>query len=273
MNKALPTQVAHADYEEHMFCGRKLFADLQGRTTFVALIARALGMRRTLSADELGVLDDLAVITTVADPRIWPLKLIRVISSYGSIYPAWAAAHLCLERAMIGPDACGRAATVFVSLRAPLEHASDAAIDEELERRFPSMLPPVGFGVPFRTGDERVIAVRAALKARGRTDLPYWKFFERLSARFLVRRNFVPNIGAAFSAAALDLGFDAAAISPLATALVEAAFVPNAVEGRAQSPEVLRTLPPSQVEYRGKEPRSSPRALAAGNMLREQRRK
>lgn len=272
MNKALPTQVAHADYEEHMFCGRKLFAELQGRTTFVALIARSLGMQRTLTADELGVLDDLAVITTVADPRIWPLKLIRVISSYGSIYPAWAAAHLCLDRAMIGPDACGRAATVFVSLRAQLEGASDTAIDEELDRRFPSMLPPVGFGVPFRTGDERVGAVRAALASRGRVDLPNWKFFERLAVRFREHRNFVPNIGAAFSAAALDLGFDASAVSPLATALVEAAFVPNAVEGRTQSPEILRTLPPSHVEYRGKEPRTSPRALAAAGS-RDQRRK
>src|SRR5262245_36394504 len=123
----LPTHVAHAYTDDHEFCGAKLYAKLLGRERFVGLIARAIqpAHPHTPSEEALALLDDLAVITTVADPRIWPLKIVRVVSSYGSIYPAWAAANLCLEGARIGPDACGRAASSLVALRTDLDRLDD----------------------------------------------------------------------------------------------------------------------------------------------------
>lgn len=261
----LGTRVAHAYYDDHEFCGKRLYGELVGRERFVGLIARAIDQRLELDEVALSVLDDLAVITTVADPRIWPLKIIRVVSSYGAIYPAWAVANLCLEGARIGPDACGRAGASLVALRSELEALDDTAFAEALDRRFPAMLPPVGFGVPFRDEDERVTAVHASLVAHGRDRLPWWSFFQRVAKVLLARRRFAANIGSAFSSAVLDLGFGAEAIGPLATALVQAAFLANAVEGAAQAPRVLQKLPLEHVAYEGVPARVSPRASAALN--------
>jgi hypothetical protein len=268
---SLATRVAHAFHEDHLYFDRLLYADLLGKMRYTGLLALAVGGRE-LTKDECLLLDDLAVIITVADPRIWPLKLVRVISAYGAIYPAQAAGNLSMEQAWIGNSACGRAATMIEDMRRTLgerEHELPA-IEAEVERRFKSLVPPVGYGVPFRTHDERVVALTKRLGEVGRTHLPNWAFFERLSTVIRAKKNAMPNVGSAFGAACMDLGFSAASVGPLALGLVQNAFLANAIEGAGQAPAILRSLPQSAVEYRGKPPRESPRAEASRSRKRLQ---
>ena len=44
------------------------------------------------------MLDDLAVILSgAADPRIWPLKITRLVGSYGGTIAGFVAGQLCTE--------------------------------------------------------------------------------------------------------------------------------------------------------------------------------
>jgi hypothetical protein len=258
---SLDTRVAHAFWDDHYWFGKMLYAELLGTTGYTGLLARALG--RELDAEGLAMLEDLGLITCVADPRIWPMKIIRLVAAYGNAFTAHAIGNLVMEHAMIGPHACGRSAALLADMQHTLaERSADrSAIEEECVRRFKSMVPPVGFGVPFRPIDERVVAIRRAVKLRGRADLPSWRFFELLSEVLAEKRRFYPNVGSALSAACLDLGFAAEAIGPLALGLVQNTLLANAIEGAEQSPMMLRRLPEAAVGYEGRPPRESPRAL------------
>jgi hypothetical protein len=78
---ALPTRVAHAEWGVNRYFGFPV-PDLLGDETLTGLVALAVGARR-LPAAEREVLDDIAVAMTLADPRIWPLKMTRLVASYG----------------------------------------------------------------------------------------------------------------------------------------------------------------------------------------------
>jgi hypothetical protein len=254
----LETRVAHAFYEEHLYFDRLLFAELLGHESMVGLLAYAV-TGHAFSKDELALIDDLAVIVNVADPRIWPLKLTRIASSYGSFYSAYAAGNLCMERALSGTFACGRAANLLIELKelVALEQ-DDAAIADAVEK-LAGTRPP-GFGVPFRGEDERIAAMRPVIVARRRDQLPYWRLFERVELAMRARRGLRPNVSLPFAAVSLDLGVPRQSVAPFATALAQNAFLANAIEGAAQAPAVLRSLPASAVEYQGRPPRKSPRA-------------
>jgi len=105
MNEHTPvlrTRSAHWGYEEHRYFGHAVFAELRGRESFVGLTALSV-LGRRLSADVCALLDEAAVCLTLADPRIWPLKLTRVVAAYGQAIPAAAAGLLIQEGARIGP--------------------------------------------------------------------------------------------------------------------------------------------------------------------------
>ena len=259
----LVTRVAHAGWDEHGWCGYQLYAELAGEEGFTGMLALAVSGRR-LPPEGRAVLDDIATVVTVADPRIWPLKITRVVAAYGSIYPAYAAGNLALERAMIGFSSCEQAAENLVNLREAVQDPEDAAALEAVVReRYDSKRPPVGFGVPFRPRDERVVALRGCLERRGRTGLPHWRFFELAATVVRGAKRLEPNIGLGLAAACLDLGFRPHEIGVLAMGLVQNAFIGNALEGARQAPAILRKLPDERVRYVGERPRESPRARAA----------
>jgi hypothetical protein len=259
----LPTRVGHAARGENHFFGHAVGRDLAGRETCTGLLALAIGGRQ-LSPDERSVLDDIAVVMTVADPRIWPLKLARVVSSYGSTLPAMAAANLCIERALIGHWTSGTAAALLVRLRESIHGAVDdaAAVRREVESALASGERWMGFGVPFREHDERVAALRRCLEQKGRVKLPYFRLLDTLAGAMLELKGLRPNIGGAVAAACLDLGYAPREISLLSVALGQADYLANAVEGAAQMPAVLRNLPAEVIRYVGPGPRESPRSRA-----------
>jgi hypothetical protein len=229
----------------------------------------AVGGRR-LDPIERALLDDIAAVLTVGDPRVWPLKLVRLTSSYGGCLAAVAAVTVCFEGARVGMPTIGLAAEVLVGLhhrtratRDRGESPDDVALEEECKRLLAAGERLFGFGVPFRKRDERLDMLIERVAAHGRSELPYWRLFTRAGETFRRIRNLEPNVGLGIAAICLDIGFAPAQIGPLTTALGSTDFWANAVEGAEQMPPSLQMLPESSVRYVGPAPRCSPRAIVA----------
>lgn len=260
---SVSTRVAHWGFHEHRYLGYRVFAELLGNETFGGLTALSVCGRR-LSPECCAVLDDAAVALTLADPRIWPLKLTRLVAAYGSTVAAAAAGLTMLEGAQIGPWTSGAAAVVLVELDALIgDRGGDEAFVREAvlayvkDRKF-----LWGFGTPYRSEDERLVAFRRSLEAHGRHRLRHFALLEAVAKTLRELRGWEVNIGAGFAAACLDMGLEPNEIAPLTTSLMQHMFFSNAVEGARQAAECLRKLPDELVSYRGAKHRTSPRALA-----------
>ena len=110
------TRVAHAEWGDNRFYGHSVARDLAGKETWLGLVILGI-LGRRLSEAERAVVDDLGVALTVADPRIWPLKVSRLVSSYGSTLTALAAGALSLEEARIGHWTTGDSARFLCTVR------------------------------------------------------------------------------------------------------------------------------------------------------------
>ncbi len=260
----LSTRVGHAAWGENYYFGHAVNAELAGSESYTGLVALAVGGKR-LSHEDRAVLDDIAVVMTVADARIWPLKMARVIASYGSTLPGVAAANLCIERAMIGHWTSGSAAALLVEIEGAVSGNVDDrdAVAVAARRILESERRLMGFGVPFRECDERVESLRRCLTARAKHTGRYWRLLETLSEVLAELKGLRPNVGAAVGAACLDLGFDPHEVSLLSVALGQTDYLANAREGAQSAPEMLRNLPESMVNYVGRAPRQSPRKVSA----------
>jgi len=240
------TRVAELGFPEHRFRGRAVFADLVGKVSYAELIARAVG-GPSLDGDDVALLDALAAITSVADPRIWPLKLTRIAASYGGMLAGFAAGQLPLEGDRIGPPITKHAAELLVA----------ATESEDLAALIADKSRLVGYGIPFRAYDERFVALRELVEERGRAGRRYWRTQEALSSVVLRVRALPPNIGIGTAALLLDMDFTPFECAAVVHFLNQHVFVANAVEGAQQQTEMLRQLPASNIRYVGKPPRRS----------------
>lgn len=253
--KPIPTRVAALGYPEHRFRGHAVFGELVG-TSYAALVALAVSGRMPDEADA-ELLDLLAAVTTVADPRIWPLKLARVVASYGGCLAGFSAAQLPLEGERIGPPITVHAARMLVELHAALDASRDEAA--AVARGFVAgRARLVGFGIPMRPEDERYLALCAELTRRGRHTGTFYRVHEVLAAAVRAERGLAPNIGIGAAAMLLDLGYSPVEAAAIVHFVNQHVFIANAFEGASQSE--LRALPPEVVRYVGRAPRLSPRA-------------
>lgn len=256
----VPTRVARAGWREHFHYGHRVFAELAGDASYTELIALAVTGRRP-SKEAAAVLDDMAAAMTIAEPRIWPMKVSRLVSSYGRTVPAALAGALCFESELIGPWTTAQTARQLEALSEAVgEDLDDATVAREAKAMLAARGKLVGFGVPFRPADERVAALSACVERRGRADRRYWRLSRALWAALRESKGLEPNISSALAAAGLDLGLSPDELAPLTVALLHHIFWANAVEGAAQRPAVLRRLPDARVDYVGAPPRRSPRA-------------
>jgi hypothetical protein len=257
----IPTQSGHWGWDEHRYFGLRVFEQLAGSESFTSLTALSVLGRRLADAD-CAVLDDIAACLTLADPRIWPLKLTRVVASYGGMTAGAAAGLLIEEEARIGPWTSAKAAELLSDLHPKLtasEAEGEAAVRLYLEQhRF-----VWGFGTPFRERDERLIAFWACLERRGRRQLPYVRTLDAIARIVTPARQIQPNMGMAVAAALLDIGLQVNEVGPLATALMQHMFFAHAIEGARQAPRVLQRLPTESLHYKGPSPRKSLRAEQA----------
>jgi Citrate synthase, C-terminal domain len=259
------THVGHAVFGENKFRGYGINADLAGHDGWASAFSLAIGGPRLDRADS-DVVEDMCVCCLAADPRIWPLKITRLVASYGAVMPAFAAGHLCLEGALVGPDGVGRAAATLAHWYDQL--GDDAEDMEAVRRHVDAMLAQgrvAGFGVVFRGRDERVEAITECVEKRGRESGRHWRLAVAID-RVMVERGKVQLNGAMASAAVLlDLGFSAPQIRLLMATYLDICFYANAMEGAEQKSAVLRALPREAVEYVGRAERLSPRAAAKRN--------
>lgn len=255
------TRVAALGFPEHRFRGHAVFEELVGTETNASLIGLAVGGRR-LTAEETAVLDDMSAVLLVADPRIWPLKLIRIVASHGGILAGYAAGHMVVEGDRIGPPTSRYAAELLVQLRRAVGDRIDdrEAIANAARELIAQRKRLIGYGIPFRPYDERYVALRDRIIARGRAGLPYFGLQEVLSEVVKAERRLPPNIGIGTAAVVLDMGFSPTEAASIIHFINQPVFIANAFEaGTEPSPE-LRLLPALSIAYSGTEPRRSPRA-------------
>jgi len=257
------TRSGHWGWDEHRYFGHAVFEELAGKQSFTGLLALSI-LGRRLSDEEVGVLDDMAGVLTLADPRIWPLKLTRVVASYGAAIPAIAAGLLMEEGARIGPSTTVGAAEVLRDFHATIggrvedeEHVR-AVVDAYLaEHSF-----VWGFGTPYRSRDERLVAFRECMRRRGRDRLPHYRSMDAVAEVIRDARKSEPNIGIALAAVSLDMGLLPSEVGALVTALMQHMFFGHAVEEANAPNPALVELPEEYVRYTGRKPRATPRAAA-----------
>ncbi len=253
---ALRTRVAQARWGDNRFWGYSVLAELAGTTTQWSAISLAVGHRR-LTDREARLLDDVIVCSLAADPRIWPLKVVRLLSAYGNVAPGLVAGVLCTEGGFMGWRAYAPAAT-FLQTIARDAPSSDARIAMLDALRARGDYAP-GFGVAFRRADERATALARCVRSREMDGGRFWTLLQEVDA--LLRPRGAPmNIAAASAAVFLDLGFTPAQLEALGPYLLFPNYLANALEGATQAPSLLRRLPADNLEDRTPPPRRSPRA-------------
>ncbi|MEO8874243.1 MAG: hypothetical protein ABI461_01545 [Polyangiaceae bacterium] len=269
MNNEIRSRVAHHLVGDNRYFGNSI-NDLVGHETYSGMIALALTGRRA-TEEQRQTLDDVAVILTSADPRIWPLKLTRLISSYGSTMAGFTASQLALEGNQIGPWVIGYSAAMLVTLDESVgDTQGDPLVLEERIRDFVARTPRFfGYGVPLRKSDERLDRLETRMRERGRDHLHYWQLHLALAREIMRVKGLPPNVGAGLAAVFLDHGYSPREASTLPMFLHQNVFAANANEAATQAEAGMRTLPAEAIDYVGQPARISPRALAVENAMRK----
>lgn len=261
----IETHVGHASWGDNQVRGFSLLDDLVTKSGFWCTASLALGGPRITAEDE-ALLDAVSTCTYACDPRIWPLKAVRLAAAHGSYTVGLCVGLLATEDSRIGPAVSGRAAQLILDATRSLSAAatpSEATIMPWLERRLATEPYLPGFGVAFRPRDERVDAVARCLEVHGRSEGRCWQVMLVLDDCMRRHKGAPVNLASALGAVCLDLGFVPAQIGPLATLMTTSSYVANAYEGAQQRPAVLQRLAPRVIDYVGPGPRESPRARAA----------
>jgi hypothetical protein len=259
----ISTRVAKHLFGENLYFGHRAIGDLLGEESITGLVAMGVSGRRA-TREQRRVLDDLAVICNSADPRIWPLKLTRLVGSYGGTVAAFCAGQLAVEGERIGYWITGYAAQGLAELRAAVgDRIDDAEAVEAEVRAFVARRGRVtGFGAPLRPSDERMDALRRYVRGTSLERGVHWRLQEALAALVEGKKGIPRNIGLGLAAVMLDLGYTSTEISPLAHFMTENVYVANACEAAAQRSPEMQRVPDEHVEYAGAPRRESPRSLA-----------
>ncbi|HEY1697729.1 MAG TPA: hypothetical protein VGG39_36465 [Polyangiaceae bacterium] len=259
----ISTRVAKHLYGENLYFGHRSLGDLLGTESMTGLVAMGVaGAQPTREQRE--VLDAIAVIVNSADPRIWPLKLTRLVSSYGSVMAGYCAGQLAVEGERIGYWVTGYAAAALAELRTAVGDRidDDAAVDACVRALVARRGRVLGFGVPLRPSDERMDALSAYAQARGLDRGVHWRLMDALAGHLEKDKGVPRNICIGLAAVLLDMGYAPEQTSRLAHFLSQSVFVANACEAATQQSPEMQRLPPEHVEYAGAPRRESPRALA-----------
>ncbi len=252
--KRLATRVGAAVWGDNLFRGRSVGQELAGKVSQWELLALAVG-HESLAAADAPLLDDLITCCVAPDPRIWPLKIVRLLSAFGHVTAGTIAGSYSTEGSPFGWRSCSCSASFLLTME-------DARRRGDLKRALaaPRVDPYPGYGVPFRNEDERVTALRECVRRRGRPGDVYWRLAHEVEGH----PNVPPlNIGGASGALLLDRGFSPEQILGLGPILAHPNYLANAMEGAAQAPAVLRRLPEGSIDDQTAPHRRSPRAMEA----------
>jgi hypothetical protein len=251
----IETRVAHVGHGELQFRGYRVFAELLGKTTTAQMLILGIS-GRLLDVEESHVVDDITTAMSSADPRMWPFKIVRLASAYGTASVGVAAGLLAATGGLFGPSRMRDAAAWLQSVHHKGDLDDDALLTE-LDHGTKA------FGVLYRNKDERYAALLEQARQRKRRELPYTRLCDRIAELGRAHRQIEPHVFLGVAAVALDLGLSLDAIAGLATLLLFHDGLANAVEGAAQAPAVLRQFPLGSLAYRGPGHRTTPSASAS----------
>jgi hypothetical protein len=258
------TRVARCGERDYRFSGWSVFGDLLGRESFLGLVALGLTGRR-LAPEEVALLDDLAVVLTAADPRIWVPKVTRLSASLGSSLAGASCGLLCTIDARIGSSVARESAELLTTVRISVGPEREySLVKERIQAVVADCSQLSGFGVPYRKSDARFIAMMERIKYRGFENHQHCRLVDPLvEAVSDLKPGLAPNVVLSWTAACLDLGFEPGQIAPLIAIMLMIPTVANAFEESVLMSPALRELPFDAIDYRGAPPRPSPRASAA----------
>ncbi|RYE87742.1 MAG: hypothetical protein EOO75_14090 [Myxococcales bacterium] len=261
MTPRTPTRVGHIGDHDNRFCGHAVFGDLARQDDAIDLLALAFG-RHPLSADDRHALRVLCVGLTSPDARVWPLKLTRTMASYGNAYAGFHGAQLATMSTHIGPHTTGTAAHNLVWLRDQLgpEPSPGPRLSEAVARLLARSPRLIGFGVPFRPRDERVLGMRAMLAGHPVERRPFWRLQGLLEAELRERRQLEPNVASVTAALILDVGIAPHRAGVFMAQMMAHVFMAHALESAEEPASPLRELPPEAVDYQGPPPRHTGRS-------------
>jgi hypothetical protein len=260
----IETRVALHVLGDNLYSGHRTLGTLLGRETMTGLMAMAVTGRRP-TTEEREVLDAIAVAMSSADPRIWPLKLTRLVASFGGTLAGYGAAQLAMEGTRIGPWPTGHAAQELVDLRSAIGDRIDdeAAVAREVSAFLEQRPRVVGLGVPLRERDERHVAFCSWIERKGHDRGVHWRLHKAVGEVARARRNVGTNIVFGVAAVLLDLGYSPVQASAVTTFLNQNVFAANAFEAAQQCEPLMQKLPDDCVTYVGAAPRVSPRAASS----------
>ena len=261
---SVTTNAAYAGFEDHQFWGYEVFHELLGRESWGSLLILSITGRR-ISSEEQKIIDDIAVINAMADPRIWPLKITSLVASYGDPVISTMVGSLMLNKAIIGPGTIGTSAELLMLIHDSV--GTDALKNKKiLAEKITEILKTsrlYGFGVAFRPEDERLQNLKKCVAQNNRTHLPYWRLLDAVSEVVFQIKGIKPNIASGTAAVLLDMGFSPSDIKMISVALFQTSFFANAVDGISRNAEVMRCLPKDRIQYVGRALRQSPRFIHA----------
>ena len=260
-DNTIVTKVGRGVHGENYFRGHAALGELAGRADIWSLFSLSVG-GQILSEKESRILDMVAAVLLVPEPRLWIFKVPRMIASYGQTLCGLAAGQLVLEGAIIGPRWTGEAVLALEQIKAQIDPETAEAprvrdvVATHLERQ--GKLP--GYGVPGREVDERSEFIHEWYSNHGFPDGPNWSLYEKVREAVRDLKGLRPNIGAAMAPVWLDLGYSPKQAFYMSNFAVQINSMANAFEGAEQQAEILREVPDVDIEYTGPEPRKSPRA-------------
>lgn len=250
----LITRVGAAAWGDNRFRGNSVNEDLAGRVSHWQLLALAVG-HDSLPPEDAPLLDDLVVCCIAPDPRIWPLKIVRLLSAFGHPTAGTIAGTYSTEGSPFGWRSCASSAEFLVAVaEAHRSRDLSGALQDSHSGPYP------GYGVPFREEDERVVALRKCVEQRDRPGDFYWKLAHKIEGEATAPPL---NIGGASGALLLDRGFSPKQILGVGPILAHPNYLANAMEGAEQAPAVLRELPADAIDDQTAPKRRSPRAVEA----------
>lgn len=193
---------------------------------------------------------------TSPDARVWPLKLSRLLSSWGDPVAGYFGSQLVTAGKVMGPGAVQGAARCLSFLSAQL--GDEFTVDEVAKAlaafRAMNAGPIGGFGVPFRPVDERRIALLRFV-GDGPLRRRFWRIHEVLDVA-RPNPNTAPNVGLSFAALLLDSGVLPERCGLATSVLMSHVFLAHAVEAADIEGAQLNAWAPELVKYEGTAARS-----------------
>ncbi len=259
MTEAIFTRIGIILDGNNRYLGHATYDDWHARmvTSGDAVLA-ALGVTRLdATAREVARLATLCLLSP--DARVWPLKLTRLVASYGDPLAGVAAGQLVTAGRIMGPNAAQYTAQCLADVGERVRDDDDDATVRRAVDAWKERVPGGrlgGFGVPFRDEDERRVALLRYTEGTPITAGRYWRLHERVVRAMAPLK---PNIVISLAAMVLDIGIAPDRAGAALSAFMAPVFLAHALESSERDGARLHSLPADVVEYRGAPHRASRR--------------